>query len=144
MVRSSRSRQGMVRRKPAHVHVRRFDGLGPTREGNLGGGQFMEFQLVDDALSKDPKFQTGAIFGVIAPDPRPKATLEQWHRVAIRLDKRHLRVVFDDQQIMFTNLDDHKERFGPFLGLTKTTGRIGLQLYPGRIEFREIRVRELK
>jgi hypothetical protein len=113
-------------------------------EGNLGGGQFMEFQLVDDALSKDPKFQTGAIFGVIAPDPRPKATLEQWHRVAIRLDKRHLRVVFDDQQIMFTNLDDHKERFGPFLGLTKTTGRIGLQLYPGRIEFREIRVRELK
>jgi hypothetical protein len=33
--------------------------------------------------------------------------------------------------------------FVRFPGLAKKTGRIGLQLYPGKIEFRNIRVREL-
>jgi len=112
-------------------------------EGAVGGGQFMEVQLIDDAKVSDPKTKTGAIFEVIAPNPPPNAVVNQWHRLDIRVSGRQVQITFDDQKILSANLDDHKAHFARFSGLTKTTGRIGLQLYPGRIEFKNIRVRAL-
>jgi serine/threonine protein kinase len=112
-------------------------------DGPIGGNQFMEIQLIDDQRTGDPKTRTGAIFEVLAPDPPPRATVDEWHRIDIHLLGRELQVTFDDQKIISTNLDNHKDRFARFPGLNKTAGRIGLQLYPGKIEFRNIQVREL-
>jgi Domain of Unknown Function (DUF1080) len=112
-------------------------------EGPIGGNQFMEIQLIDDRKTGDPKTRTGAIFEVLAPDPPARATVDQWHRIDIHLLGRQLHVTFDDQKIISTNLDNHKDRFARFPGLNKAAGRIGLQLYPGKIEFRNIRVRKL-
>ncbi|HLW66271.1 MAG TPA: family 16 glycoside hydrolase, partial [Gemmataceae bacterium] len=112
-------------------------------EGPVNGDQFMELQLIDDSKVADPKARTGALFDVLAPSPPPKATINQWHRLDIRLLTRQLQVNFDGQKILATNLDDHRDLFSRIPGLNKTAGRIGLQLYPGRIEFKNIRVREL-
>jgi hypothetical protein len=112
-------------------------------EGDVGGGQFMEIQLIDDRLSQNPKTKTGALFGVSAPNPPPQAIVEAWHHVHIRLEGRRLQITFDKEKILAVDLDDYKDSFTRFPGLTKATGRIGLQLYPGRIEFKNIRVREI-
>jgi serine/threonine protein kinase len=112
-------------------------------DGPIDGGKFMEIQLIDDAIVPDPRAQTGALFGVLAPDPRPKATVNEWHRLDIRLQGWQLQVTFDGQKILSTNLRDHKDRVTRFPGLAATKGRIGLQIYPGKIEFRNVRVRKL-
>jgi uncharacterized protein (TIGR03067 family) len=112
-------------------------------EGPISGEQFMEIQLIDDAVTAVPRDRTGAIFSVVAPNPPPSAQVDQWHRLDLRVQGRQVQVTFDDQKILAANLDDHTDSFARFPGLTKTTGRIGLQLYPGHVEFKNIRVKAL-
>lgn len=112
-------------------------------EGPISGEQFMEIQLIDDAVTAVPRDRTGAIFSVVAPNPPPSAQGDQWHRLDLRVQGRQVQVTFDDEKILAANLDDHTDSIARFPGLTKTTGRIGLQLYPGHVEFKNIRVKEL-
>ena len=116
-------------------------------EGPIDGGQFMEIQLIDDAIDDangaNPKHRTGAICHVVAPDPAPSAPVNQWHQLHLRVQGRQVNVTFDGQKILAANLDDHRDLFDRFPGLTKTTGRIGLQLYPGHTDFKNIRVKKL-
>jgi hypothetical protein len=105
-------------------------------EGNVGGGQFREIQLLDDG---DPSFaavapvqRTGAVFGQAAPSPLLKLPASTWHHLRIRLQGRQVQVAING-----TRLLDHAVTSLP------PKGRIGLQLYPGQVEFRRIRVRPL-
>ena len=45
--------------------------------------------------------------------------------------------------VLNANLDAYAARFGEYPGLTRKTGRIGLQLYDTRVEFRSVPLREL-
>lgn len=104
---------------------------------NVSGGEFGEIQILDDA---DPQFigkigpmqKTGALFGQIAPNPTPNAPAGVWNRVLISLRGKHVQTTFNGVKII--DADSPK--------LDRPSGRIGLQLYPLRIEFRNIRVRE--
>ena len=105
-------------------------------EGNVSGSQFREIQLLDDEApsfaSLPAKNHTGSVFGVVGPQQTPKVPANQWHRVRIHLQGQQLQVTINDVAVLKHTLTD-----------LPSSGRIGLQLYPTQIEFRNLRVREL-
>jgi hypothetical protein len=111
-------------------------------EGPVNGSEFLEIQLIDDQLIKDPRAKTGAIYGAVAPKEVATPT-GQWHHLEIRIQNRLVKVEINGSELTAANLDDYKHLFGRFPGLNQAKGRIGLQVYPSRVEFRKIEIKEL-
>ncbi len=105
-------------------------------EGNINGNQFREIQLLDDeapafsTLQRDRR--TGSIFGMVAPHTTPKAPANQWHRVRVLLQGQQVEVSINGIDVLKHTLND-----------LPPLGRIGLQLFPTQVEFRNLRVRPL-
>jgi len=108
-------------------------------EGSLMGREadFPEVQLLDDNapafVNLGPKVKTGAIWQQIAPNPAPLAPPDQWHRLRLKVDGKHVQVAVNGQQVIDNELSK----------APATSGRIVLQLGPPRVEFKNIRVRDL-
>lgn len=105
-------------------------------EGGVDGSQFREIQLLDDEhpmfASVPANRRSGSVFGVVAPNPTPKVPADQWHRVRVHLKGQQLRLSINDVAVLDHTLSD-----------LRPSGRIGLQLYPNRVEFRNARVRPI-
>ncbi len=105
-------------------------------EGNISGNQFREIQLLDDKASAFSSLgrerRTGSVFGMVAPQTTPKVPANQWHRVRVHLQGQQVQVAINGVDILKHTLND-----------LPPLGRIGLQLYPTQVEFRNIRVRLL-
>ena len=106
-------------------------------EGKTNGGDFQEVQLLDD---NSPTFanmtgrnRTGAIFNYAAPSPEVRPPAGEWHTLRLAVFKNSARVWINDVQVVATELADGK----------RTRGRIGFQLYPNEVAFRNIYLREL-
>jgi hypothetical protein len=111
----------------------------------------MEIQILDD---NDPRYAhldfyqyTGSIYHVVAPTQRAGKPAGQWNALEIRADGRQIVVVLNGKKIVDADLDRCLKdpavaREHP--GLTRTTGRIGLQSHSERVEFRALRIKELK
>lgn len=111
----------------------------------------MEIQLLDD---QDPRYakldfyqHTGSIYHVVAPTQRATKPAGQWNSMEIQADGRDIRVILNGKKIVDADLDRclkdpavAKEH----TGLARTTGRIGLQSHTDRVEFRNLRIKELK
>jgi WD40 repeat protein len=113
--------------------------------GDPGGGQFVEIQLIDDkAYGTDGRVTgTAAIYGVVAPEPTVRPTLNTWHKLSVRAKGRRLQVSFDTRQVIDANLDEYPNFFQRFPGLKRASGRIGLQNTGTPVEFRNIKIKEL-
>lgn len=107
-------------------------------EGNVSGAEFVEVQLLDDAAPKfagvGPEAKTGAVFKYAAPKPTPNTPAGVWNRMLVAVRASHVEVTINGVKVIDADIP----------ALTRPTGRIGLQLYPTQIEFRGLRVRELK
>ena len=105
-------------------------------EGNISGSEFREIQLLDDEApafaSMGADRRTGSLFGLVAPQTAPKVPANQWHRVRVHLQGQQLQLTINDIAVLKHTLTD-----------LRPSGRIGLQLYPTQVEFRNIRVRPL-
>jgi hypothetical protein len=105
--------------------------------GKVSGADFHEVQLLDDAAAKyanvSPDSKNGALFHQLAPAKAVAAPPDQWHRLRVHCYGSHVRVAVNDIPITDGELPPIKP----------SRGRIGLQLYPDRIEFRNLRVRTL-
>jgi serine/threonine protein kinase len=106
-------------------------------EGKVSGGDFQELQLLDD---NSPKFsntrsnaRTGAIYGFAAPSPEVRPPAGQWHKFRLAVFKDNARIWINGVQVVATQLADGK----------RARGRLGFQLYPDEVSFRNLRVREL-
>jgi hypothetical protein len=113
--------------------------------------QGMEIQLLDDDHPKYAKLNyyqyTGALYHVVAPTQRAVKPAGEWNAMTIRLQGRELIVTLNGKQLVRADLDVYLK--DPAIakehtGLTRTTGRIGLQNHHDRVEFRNLRVKELK
>jgi hypothetical protein len=111
----------------------------------------MEIQILDDNHPNYAKLDfyqyTGSIYHVVGPTQRTGKPAGQWNTMEIRAAGREIVVILNGKKIVDADLD--RPLRDPAIakehtGLARTTGRIGLQSHSERVEFRNIRVKELK
>lgn len=111
----------------------------------------MEVQILDDL---DPKYAKldfyqycGSIYHVVPPKMRAVKPAGQWNQMEIRADGRTIAITLNGKKIVDADLDHYLKdpaTAKEHPGLTRTTGRIGLQNHSSPIVFRNLRVKELK
>jgi hypothetical protein len=111
----------------------------------------MEIQLIDDEnWEQVHKFKlqdwqnTGAIYNVQAPKLQNNKPIGEWNSIKIVANGRKVNVVLNDKELVNANLDDYKDKNDKHPGLTREKGRVGFQSHDGRVEFRNVFIKELK
>ncbi|MCI0456418.1 MAG: DUF1080 domain-containing protein [Gemmataceae bacterium] len=111
----------------------------------------MEIQLLDDDHPRYAKLNnyqyTGAIYHVVGPSKRATKAGGEWNALTIRAEGRRVVVAVNGQQVVDADLDQYRK--DPAVakehpGLARTTGKIGLQSHTDRVEFRRLRIKDLK
>ncbi|MDX2035811.1 MAG: DUF1080 domain-containing protein [Isosphaeraceae bacterium] len=107
----------------------------------------LEIQLLDE---KHPRYaeikawqRTGAIYHVAAPKADRLKPTGEWNRMKITAKGPLIVIELNGGVIVDDRLDGHPELEKEHTGLKRATGRIGLQSHNGRVEFRDLRIREL-
>ncbi len=112
----------------------------------------MEIQILDDtdpsARGLNPWQYHGAIYGVLAPNPKaPLRKCGEWNQEEIIVNGNSIRVIVNGVEIINADLKKLAEVPTPdgknHPGLLNPSGRIALLGHGSRVEFRNIRVKEL-
>jgi hypothetical protein len=111
----------------------------------------MEIQILDDnhpSYAKIDFYQyTGSIYHVVPPTQRAGKAAGEWNTMEIRADGRQVVVVLNGKKVIDADLDrclNDPAVAKEHTGLARKSGRIGLQSHTDRVEFRNLRVKELK
>lgn len=107
----------------------------------------MEIQLLDEEAERhrdiQPWQKTGSIYHVAAAKLgylKPPGT---WNALEIVADGPRVIVRLNGETVVDDRIDQHPELDAEHPGLKRETGRIGLQSHNDRVEFRNVRVKEL-
>ena len=113
--------------------------------------QGMEIQILDhDAPEYRGKLRPaqfhGSIYDVVAAKTGYLKATGEWNSEEIRAEGRHIVVTLNGHEIVNANLDDVKDPavLAKHPGLARKTGHIGLLGHGTRVEFRNLRVKELQ
>ena len=111
----------------------------------------MEIQLIDDEnWAKVHKFElkdyqhTGAIYDVQPPKVQANKPIGEWNSVRIVCRGRKVTVEQNGKELVNANLDDYKAKYEKHPGLKRESGKVGFQSHDGRVEFKNIYIKELK
>jgi hypothetical protein len=109
----------------------------------------MEIQVLDDYGSQYTKLKatqyTGSVYDVFAPEFGYEKRAGEWNEEEIMADGRRIRVILNSHVITDCNLDDVKDekKLKTHPGLGNKTGHIGFLGHGARVEFRNLRIKEL-
>jgi hypothetical protein len=118
----------------------------------------IEIQVLDDGGSQytglKPFQYHGSIYGMVAPKRGSQKPVGEWNSEEITADGRHITVKLNGTTIVDANLDDikdeemlktHRDLTRPegSRGIANTKGHIGFLGHGARVEFRNIRIKEL-
>ncbi|MGH8636473.1 MAG: 3-keto-disaccharide hydrolase [Burkholderiales bacterium] len=118
----------------------------------------IEIQVLDDGGSEYTKLQPfqyhGSIYGVVPAKRGSQKPVGQWNSEEITAHGRHIKVALNGTTIVDANLDEvkdeailktHRDLSKPegSRGIANTKGHIGLLGHGTRVEFRNIRIKEL-
>lgn len=106
----------------------------------------MEIQILDDASHKGlQKWQaTGSIYHVVAASKLATKKVGEWNSYKITCKGSKVTVILNGEKIVDANLDDYKKSHGKqHPGILRTKGHIGFQDHGGRVEFRNVFIKEL-
>lgn len=121
------------------------------REGNPAF-EGSEIQVLDDYgpeyAKMDPPLQpyqyTGSIYSTVAPSRRVTRPAGEWQKMRIRAEGPIVSVTLNGWPIVENaNLNDHLDKLKDHPGLKRTSGYIGLQNHGSRLDYRNLRIREL-
>ena len=111
----------------------------------------MEIQILDDGAARyqgrlKPAQYHGSIYDVVPAKQGFRKPVGEWNEEEITADRRQIKVVLNGHTIVDANLDlvTDPDVLKRHPGLARTTGHIGLLGHRTRVEFRNIRVKELK
>lgn len=111
----------------------------------------MEIQLLDDNHPKYARLDfyqySGSLYHVVAPRQRAGKPAGQWNALEVRAQGRRLVVMLNGKKVVDADLDHLRKDATvarEHTGLARTAGRLGLQSHSSRVEFRNLRVKELK
>ena len=108
----------------------------------------MEIQILDD---KDPSYKglqkwqaTGSIYGVVPSSKVPTKPVGEWNSYRITCKGRQVTVELNGEKVVDADLDASVEKHAKgHPGILRKAGHIGLQEHGGRVEFRNLYVKEL-
>jgi hypothetical protein len=110
----------------------------------------MEIQIIDEEDERykgklKPEQVTGGIYYQAAPTEHPARPPGEWNTYSIRCQGPRIRVRLNRVTIHDINVEEFTEGKGGYPPLAKRprSGHIGMQSYDSRVEFRNIRLREL-
>jgi hypothetical protein len=111
----------------------------------------MEIQLIDDEnylkvhnYELKPWQKTGSIYGVQPPKLQANKPIGEWNAIKIVANGRKVTVVLNDKELVNANLDDYKDKYKEHPGLTREKGHVGFQSHDGRVEFRNVYIKEIQ
>ncbi len=111
----------------------------------------MEIQVLDHDHEKykgklKPTQYHGSIYDVVGAKTGALKPAGTWNTEEIMADGRHIKVTLNGMVIVDANLDDVKDEaiLRKHPGLARTGGRIGFLGHGSRVEFRNLKVKELK
>jgi hypothetical protein len=123
--------------------------LRSARKGNPAFDAGMEIQLLDDDWHKKnykglkQTQLTGSIYGIVPPAKDANKPIGEWNKMHIVAKGRHVTVELNGEKIVDANLDEHKDKEKEHAGMKHAKGHLGLQSHDGRVEFRNLYVKEL-
>ena len=109
----------------------------------------MEIQILDDSAEKHAHLQPyqyhGSIYGVVPAKRGAQKPPGEWNEEEILADGMRIRVTLNEQVIVDANLNDvtDPEVLKQHPGLKRESGYIGFIGHGDRVEFRNIRVKEI-
>lgn len=116
------------------------------REGNPAYTGF-EVQILDDYADKyadlKPWQFTGALYALEAPARRVTLPAGTWQKLQIRCEGPKVKVALNGFPIIDADLTVHADKASDHPGVARTSGYIGLQNHGSRLDYRNIRIREL-
>jgi hypothetical protein len=110
----------------------------------------MEIQVLDDDgpayKSLRPEQYHGSIYDVFAAKRGSLKPVGEWNEEEITADGRHVTIKLNGNVIVHANLDDVKDeaKLKKHPGLKNEKGHIGFLGHGSRVEFRNLRIKELK
>jgi hypothetical protein len=112
--------------------------------------QGMEIQVLDDGSPKyagwlKPVQRNGSVYDVVAAEPGHKKPTGEWNEEEIVADGRRIRVTLNGHVLVDANLDSVTDPavLKKHPGLARKAGHIGFLGHGTRVEFRNIRLKEL-
>ena len=107
----------------------------------------MEIQVLDDYGSEYTKLHpwqyTGSVYAVQAPSKRATKHANEWQTMEITCVGPKVKVLVNGVEVNNVNLIDHMEQLKEHPGIKRRKGYIGLQNHSTKIEYRNIRLKEL-
>ncbi len=109
----------------------------------------MEIQILDDNAPEyrnlNPAQYNGGIYYQAAPTAKPAKAPGEWNQYRVRAQGPHVQVWLNGVKIQDINVDEFKEGKGGHMALAQRpkSGHIGMQSHGHRVDFRNIKVREL-
>ncbi|MBP1655049.1 MAG: hypothetical protein H6Q28_1605, partial [Bacteroidetes bacterium] len=108
----------------------------------------MEIQVLDDDAQEYATLQPwqycGSLYGVVAAEKGAVRKANEWQHYRIVARGPRVTVTLNGRQIVDADLIAHMDQESTHPGLKRRSGYIGLQCHGDRVEYRNIRVRELE
>ena len=108
-----------------------------------------EIQVLDDygpmyvEMNLKPYQYTGSLYSTEAPRRRVSKPAGEWQKMRIYTQGRVVRVTLNDVLVTIANQDEHPDKLEEHPGLKRYEGYIGLQNHESRLDYRNIRIREV-
>jgi hypothetical protein len=107
----------------------------------------MEIQILDDYDAQyanlKPTQYCGSLYDVAAAQPRVTKKAGEWQKIAIVCNGNRVKVTLNGTQVVDADLTAHPDKLATHPGLKRSTGYVGLQNHSSRLDFRNVRIREL-
>jgi hypothetical protein len=110
-----------------------------------------EVQLLDDAGKKPDRKGSGSLYGYVAPKENPVKPAGEWNVVDVECVGPNIKIAINDKTIIDvdqTNIDPAKWDVDKseleVLKKKPLKGYVCLQVHGGKLDFRNIRIREIK
>lgn len=112
----------------------------------------MEIQVLDDSADKYKKLQPyqfhGSIYGVVPAELGHQKSVGEWNVQEISAIGPHIKVTLNGAVIVDANLDEIKQTadmhdLKKHIGLHNKSGHIGFLGHGSRVEFRNIRIKDM-
>jgi len=107
----------------------------------------MEIQVLDD---NDPEYATikptqhcGSVYGVQAAKTGHTKKPGEWQKMAIVANGSKIKVTLNGTVVVDTDLKDHQDVAAMHPGIKRDKGYIGLQNHGSRLDYRNVKIREL-